>query len=223
MRDDVKTLGIVLRRTNYGEADRILNIITPEGKISAMAKGVRKARSKLAGGVEMFSLSDYVIHRGRGELGVVTSARMVRYYDKLLSDYERMELAVMILKKISLAAEGSDNADFFRLAQESLEGMNDGYNAELVEGWFLLNLVRASGEEVNVYRDESGVKLEAGAKYKWDAMEKAFVKWEAGEYGVDEIKLLRLMLSAKLAVVARVKGVLGLVPPALTVARSYNI
>lgn len=223
MRDDVKTLGLVLRRTNYGEADRILNLITPEGKIAAMAKGVRKARSKLAGGVEMFSLSDYVIHRGRGELGVVTSVRMVQYYDKLLSDYERMELAVMVLKKISLAAEGSDNSEFFRLARESLEGLNDGYSVGLVESWFLLNLVRAAGEEINVYRDNDGDKLAADLQYKWDAMEKTFTKWEMGEYGADEIKLLRLMLSAKLAVVARVKGVLKLVPRALVIARSYNI
>ena len=45
---DLKTLGIVLRRTNYGEADRILNLITPVGKVAAMAKGVRKEKSKLA-------------------------------------------------------------------------------------------------------------------------------------------------------------------------------
>ena len=54
MSDEIKTLGFVLRRTNYGEADRILNLITPQGKISAIAKGVRKPKSKLAGGVEMF-------------------------------------------------------------------------------------------------------------------------------------------------------------------------
>ena len=45
----LRTFGYVLRRTNYGEADRILNIITPSGKISAIAKGVRKEKSKLAG------------------------------------------------------------------------------------------------------------------------------------------------------------------------------
>ena len=53
-RSDIKTLAYVLRRTNYGEADRILNIITPNGKISAIAKGARKEKSKLAGGIEMF-------------------------------------------------------------------------------------------------------------------------------------------------------------------------
>ena len=46
--NDIKTLAYVIRRTNYGEADRIINLITPEGKISAIAKGVRKEKSKLA-------------------------------------------------------------------------------------------------------------------------------------------------------------------------------
>ena len=62
---DIRTLGYVLRRTNYGEADRILNIITPEGKISAIAKGVRKEKSKLAGGIEMFSRIDLNIHKAK--------------------------------------------------------------------------------------------------------------------------------------------------------------
>ena len=42
---DLKTRALVLRRTNYGESDRILNLITPVGKVSAMAKGVRKEKS----------------------------------------------------------------------------------------------------------------------------------------------------------------------------------
>ena len=59
------TKGIILKRTNYGEADRILNIITPQGKIAAIAKSARKERSKLAGGIEMFSLTDLTIHRAK--------------------------------------------------------------------------------------------------------------------------------------------------------------
>ena len=45
---DIKTYAYVLRRTNYGEADRILNLITPSGKMTAIAKSVRKEKSKLA-------------------------------------------------------------------------------------------------------------------------------------------------------------------------------
>ena len=61
---------IVLRRTNYGEADRILQLLTPEGRRSVMAKGVRREKSKLAGGIELFALTDVVIGQGRGELGI---------------------------------------------------------------------------------------------------------------------------------------------------------
>ena len=53
----LRTEAIILRRTNYGEADRILNMLTPQhGKVSAIAKGVRKAKSKLAGGLELFAV-----------------------------------------------------------------------------------------------------------------------------------------------------------------------
>ena len=53
---DIRTKAFVLKRTNYREADRILNLITPEGKISAIARGARREKSKLAGGIEMFCL-----------------------------------------------------------------------------------------------------------------------------------------------------------------------
>lgn len=223
MQSDIKTLAYVLRRTNYGEADRILNLITPEGKVSAIAKGVRKSRSKLAGGVEMFSLSELNIHRGRSEFGVVTSAKMLKYYDKLLTDYGKMELAATILKKVSLAAESSDNPEYFKLTDESLAGLNDGLDMRLVESWFLLNLARAVGEEVNVHRDASGEKLDATLRYAWDATEKSFVAYGAGDYGVNEIKMLRLMLTNELPVTARVNGYTAMLPQLLTVARTYHI
>ena len=47
---DLSTKAIVLKRTNYDEADRILNLLTPEGKMSALARSVRKEKSRLAGG-----------------------------------------------------------------------------------------------------------------------------------------------------------------------------
>ena len=56
-----KTLTIVLRRTDFGEADRILTLLTPEGKKTAIARGVRKPKSKLAGGIELFSLNEVVL------------------------------------------------------------------------------------------------------------------------------------------------------------------
>ena len=56
-----RTRAIVLRRTNYGEADRVVQLLTVEGRRSVMARGVRKEKSKLAGGIELFAVSDVVI------------------------------------------------------------------------------------------------------------------------------------------------------------------
>lgn len=216
---DIKTRAYVLRRTNYAEADRILNLITPEGKISAIAKGVRKSKSKLAGGVELFSLTEVCVHMGRGEMGILTSAKMLKYYDKLVADFERMELAAMVLRKISMAAESSDAPEYFAMTDAALSCLNDGTDTKLVESWFLLNLSKVLGEEVNVYRDANGEKLAAECCYDYDAMEGAFLKREHGEFGANEIKLLRLMLTADLNVVRRVKNTETMLPQILRLAR----
>ena len=212
---DCRTLGIVLRRTNFSEADRILSLITPFGKISAMAKGVRKAKSKLAGGVEMFSLTDLNIHQGRGKLGTVIGAKMVEYYGTgILMDFERMELAAMILKKVDKATEEvedfkqieNDRAeDFFEITKQSLRALNDGADVRLVTSWFGINLLRASGEEMNLYRDINGEKLRADLRYNWNVIEGAFENAENGEFGADEIKLLRLMMTLELRKVQLIK------------------
>ena len=202
---DIKTSGLVLRRMNYGEADRILSVITPEGKMPVIAKGVRRARSKLAGAVEMFTVSELMIHFGRGEMGTLTGAKMVRHFSALIRDLGRLELASEFLKKVDRVAENSDSSEYYGLLEQGLSGLNDGLDTDLVEAWFLLNLGRASGEEMNLYRDVAGEKLVADALYEWDEMEEAFLVRAGGAYGADEIKLMRLMLTAKLEVIARVK------------------
>ena len=202
---DLKTSGLVLRRTNYGEADRILNIITPVGKVSAIARGVRKEKSKLAGGVEMLTLSDYVIHFGKSEMGVVTSAKMVRHYGGLLKDYNTMELVGVILKQINRAADSVDNAEYFKIAEQCLAALENGMSCEVVEAWFMLNLGRAMGEQMNLHRDVNGDKLLAEGRYVWDAIENAFRAQEMGEIGANEIKLMRLILTTDLGTVGRVK------------------
>ena len=97
----LRTTAIILRRTNFGETDRILNLLTPEGQKSVRARGVRKEKSKLAGGIELFCVSDVVIHEGRSDIGTLTSAKMLKFYQNILTDLERLELASQILKDIN--------------------------------------------------------------------------------------------------------------------------
>ncbi|MBR2841453.1 DNA repair protein RecO [Candidatus Saccharibacteria bacterium] len=219
MTEDLKTLAIVLRRTNYGEADRILNLITPEGKVSAIAKSVRKAKSKLAGGVEMFTLSKVQIHQGRSELGIVTSAQMVKHYGEILKDYDRMTLAGMALRRVAKAAEHTDSPEWFELTRQVLAELDNGTNVALIEMWFLLNLLRVSGEEVNLYRDTEGEVLQAGARYNWNIGDQAFTREEQGDYGENEIKILRLATGVELAKMKRIKTEVDLWEKVLNLAR----
>ena len=94
-----------------------------------------------------------------------------------------------------------------------------GDNNGLVEAWFLINLAKAIGEEINLYRDTSGKKLDQGLKYYWDVVENAFVVDEGGEFGVDEIKMLRLMLTMDLCVLRRVKVDVEMLRKVLNFAR----
>ncbi|MBR3052056.1 DNA repair protein RecO [Candidatus Saccharibacteria bacterium] len=203
---DIRTKGYILKRTNYGEADRILSVITPEGKMAVMARGVRKPRSKLAGGIEMFTLADINVHFGRSEMGVLTGARMVRCYLGLMRDLERLELASGILKRVERVAEGTEAAEYFRIVDQSLAALDDEMEPGLVKGWALLHLRRAMGEEVNLYRDVAGKALDATLRYDWDGVGEAFCQNTSGEFGVNELKMARLMATADLNVVGRVRA-----------------
>jgi DNA repair protein RecO (recombination protein O) len=82
----LKTEAIVLRSIRYGEADRILHLYSAKrGRIGAIAKGVRRPRSRFGGRLEPFFRLDLVLHEGRGELLTVTGASTVHGYPRLRS------------------------------------------------------------------------------------------------------------------------------------------
>ncbi|MBQ3436515.1 DNA repair protein RecO [Candidatus Saccharibacteria bacterium] len=202
---DYRTLGFVLMRTNYGEADRILNIITPNGKVSAIARGARKSKSKLAGGIELFSQIDFNIHHGKGDLDVVTGAKMLKYYGEIMKDFERMELAGRILKKINRASENSDSQLYYDIVEQCFEALDVKMDNRIIDGWFYLNLRRAMGEEMNLYRDNNGNILDESKRYNWDSFSEEFNENENGWYGANEIKLLRIMSTMKLKMIRKIK------------------
>ena len=219
---DLKTYAYVLRRTNYAEADRILNLITPEGKISAIAKGVRKQKSKLAGGVEMFTLSEVNLHFGNSELATLTGARMLKFHMGILQDFSKMEKASEFLKEVSRVSEMVDSKEFFEILDKCLTVLNGTSKMDLVEAWFLFNLLRASGEEINLYTDVNGDKLDADSLYRWNEMEVGLEKTLDGPIDANTIKLMRLLLTAELRVVMRVKNVEEYLPEILKIAQAVK-
>jgi DNA repair protein RecO (recombination protein O) len=90
----VKTEAIVLRSLRYGEADRILHCYTPgRGRIGAIAKGVRKTRSRFGGRLEPFFRLNLVLHEGRSDLMTVTSVETVSAFAALRADGAALDSA----------------------------------------------------------------------------------------------------------------------------------
>ncbi len=222
MPNDIRTKAIVLRRTNYGESDRILNILTPEGKLSALAKGVRKEKSRLAGGIELFSVADIVVHQGRSNLGVLTSAKMLTFYSNIIADLSRLTFASECLKKTERAAEQTDNPDYFDILNQTLAGINYKYPLPLVTIWFQLNLAQAMGEEINLLTSTDGQPLCSSQTYFWDSIEQGLRPHPKGNIGATEIKLARLILSSKLSLVAHIKDMETALMALNAIGNTYN-
>jgi DNA repair protein RecO (recombination protein O) len=90
----VKTEAVVLRSIRYGEADRILHLYTPHrGRVGAIAKGVRRTRSRFGGRLEPFFRLRLELHEGRGELLTVTGAHTVDGYPRLREDAGALDAA----------------------------------------------------------------------------------------------------------------------------------
>lgn len=215
-----RTVAIVLRRTNYGEADRILKLITPLGQRSVMAKGVRREKSKLAGGIELFAVSDIVIQAGKGDLGVLTSARLVHFYRHILEDYDRLQFGYEAINLTSKASEMIDEPDWFDVLGEVYKGLdNFTIPLQLVQAWFYIRYAALSGYEVNLSRDVAGNLLESTKTYMYDPVERGLRLSEQGDVTAAHIKFLRLIATKPLATVAQIGGVETILPDVWLIAR----
>jgi DNA repair protein RecO (recombination protein O) len=105
----LKTEGVVVRSLRYGEADRILHLYTPRrGKIGAIAKGVRRARSRFGGRLEPFFRLNLVLHEGRSDLLTVTAAETVEGHPRLREDATALDTAARACDAVGRLFETSE-------------------------------------------------------------------------------------------------------------------
>jgi DNA repair protein RecO (recombination protein O) len=94
MAGSLKTEAVVLRSMRYAEADRILHLYTPHrGRVSAIAKGVRRTRSRFGGRLEPYFRLHMVLYEGRSELLTVTSADTISGHPRLREDAAALDSA----------------------------------------------------------------------------------------------------------------------------------
>jgi DNA repair protein RecO (recombination protein O) len=122
MPGSVKTEAIVLRSIRYGEGDRVLHLYTPHrGRLSAIAKGARKARSRFGGRLEPFFRLDLVLYEGRSDMLTVTSAHTVAAHPRLRADGGALDAAARACDAVArLFAEGEPNPATYHLLANQL-------------------------------------------------------------------------------------------------------
>lgn len=200
---------IILKRTSYGEADAVLQLLTQQrGKVGVIAKGVRRQSSRNAGGLELFAVSEVTLAEGRSGLDVLTGARLVKFYSSIVGDYDRLQLGYELIKMISRQSESVYAAEFFDLLKGSFDYLDQAdIQPPLVEAWFRLQLAALLGQPLNVSRDVRGDKLEAGRLYNFNVQEASFVPAESGRWQPAHIKLLRLLAVKNPAQLKMVGGI----------------
>jgi DNA repair protein RecO (recombination protein O) len=142
-----RSKGIVLRSIRYGEADRILDLYTRDaGLVSAIAKGIRRTRSRFGARLEPLSCVDFVAYHGRS-LDTVTQAEVLRSFHGVREDLARLDAAAGMVGSVR-ALSGGDEADrrVFNLLYnglDALERRDSGFGS--IEAAFGLKLSMLAG------------------------------------------------------------------------------
>ncbi|MGI9624357.1 MAG: DNA repair protein RecO [Acidimicrobiales bacterium] len=138
--------GIVLRTYKLGEADRVIVFITPErGEVRAVAKGVRKTKSKFGSRLEPLTHVSLQLYSGRGELDLVTQVETIDHFRAIREDLDRLSKAISMLEAVDQVALPDEPApDLYRMLLGGLRTLSEGDSA-LVSAGFFLKLLALEG------------------------------------------------------------------------------
>lgn len=186
---------IVLSRTNYGEKDRIITFLTEKnGKLSTLAKSVRGQKSRLAGGVELFSISEISYIAGKSDLRTLTGARLVKHFGSITKDLDKSNLAYDMLKVVGKLSEDGHGQEYFRIVSTAFSCLDDISNDPiLVYVWFGVQSLHEMGVLATVKPDHIPKEV---TQFNFDYSDQRFVPKEGGLFSQNDLKLLDLSLKS---------------------------
>lgn len=140
-----KDEGVVLKTIKLGEADRIVTIFTRgNGKIRAVAKGIRKTKSRFGARLEPFTRVDLIVYRGR-DLDTITQAEILASFDAIRTDYRRLTAAAALAEMVEkITAERERAFSTYSLLLTGLEALQSDKGTTVVPA-FLIKLLSISG------------------------------------------------------------------------------
>lgn len=207
-----KTEGIILRRVNFAEADRILTILTPQhGKVSAIAKGMRRIGSKLGPHLDIFSEIQLMLASGKS-LDVVTSAQQLKRFDVITGNYEAMRMGFLACEMVDKLTDKHTSSTIYKLLLQTLSLLNQSKNLPVVELYFKLQLLDLLGYKPNLEQCMVSLdEIEAGKHYFFSSEKGGFIERRHGnghepKITTEHIKLWRMVFDYPPEKLVSIKG-----------------
>ncbi|NTV65230.1 MAG: DNA repair protein RecO [Oscillochloris sp.] len=146
MRERVyRTEAVILRRSDFAEAGRLLLIATPAGKSRVVAKGVRKTTSRIAGHIELFTHVGLLLAVGRN-LDIITQSQGIDTFPHLHAEIERLGCAYYVADLYDkFTEEGDENRALFQLLVATLTALDQSLNPDLVLRAYELRMLHIAG------------------------------------------------------------------------------
>jgi DNA repair protein RecO (recombination protein O) len=148
-----RTEAVILRRQNFGEADKLLTLFTPGlGKKRVLAKGVRKPKSRKGGHVELFTHTNLLIAKGRN-LDIVTQAETIRSFLPIRRELARTSYAYYAVELLDrFTEEGEENKPLFELLLDVLSWISEERDLDLTLRYFELHLLGHAGYRPQLFQ-----------------------------------------------------------------------
>lgn len=147
-----RTEALILRRSDFGEADRLLLLATPGGKRRVVAKGVRKTTSKLAGHIELFTRASLLLAVGRN-LDIITQSEIRDSHPTLRVELARLSCGYYAAELYDRFSEEDDeNRALFELLTRTFAALDRSTNPDLVLRSYELGLLQLTGYRPHLHR-----------------------------------------------------------------------
>lgn len=141
-----KTEGVILKRSNFSEADRILTIFSKHyGKVKVLAKGVRRINSRRGGNIELFNRAVLFLAEGKN-FDILTEAQVVNSFPRLRKDLEKIGKAYYVCELVDrLCAEKQENRRVYELLVEKLSELSQQPSEKVDLREFEIELLKLLG------------------------------------------------------------------------------
>ena len=208
------TQGFILKKDNLREADQVFTVFTKDfGKLKIIGKAIRKIKSKLRSGADLFYLSEIEFIQGKTHK-ILTDAFVVNKFKNIKEDQEKLEIAYQIAEAADNLIKGSEKDEkIFNLLDEVFNKLNNCslflVHCSLIYYYFLWNLLSILGYQIDLYHCHICQKRLKPEKFYFNPGEgiicSTCYKEEGAEVSPGVIKILRLFLKKDWDILSKLK------------------